>query len=168
MSYVSFADSHSNELQSKSPPVEVVVLLMGSYEGGEFSGDMWLRAKFKNNTAETFSSASVYITAKEFKMVPAKDKDHTAHPDIGFIVLSPDLLSYPSETRPWKPGETLTLTRTYQPIGVDSDDAKDFQQWDRDMFEYFTVKLKLQANELMNVTHLVSYYWADASPSKWK
>ena len=156
------------ELQRTSPPVEVVLLLMGSYENGFFIGDLWLRARFKNNTTQAYSFTDVYITPKEFQIVPPKDKDHSAHPDIGFIVHSPDILTYPSDTRPWKPGETVTLTRDYHPFGADAEGTKNFRQWDRDMFEYFTVKLKLQPNELLNVTQLVNCFWVSATPAKWK
>ena len=162
------AATPAEELQRTSPPVEVVLLLMGSYENGFFIGDIWLRARFKNNSTQAFSFTDVYITPKEFKIVPPKDKDHAAHPDIGFIVHSPDILTYPSETRPWKPGETVTLTRDFHPFGADKEGGKNFRQWDWDMFEYFTVKLKLQPNELLNVTQLVNCCWVSASPAKWK
>ncbi len=141
---------------------------MGSYESGFFIGDLWLRARFKNNTTQAFSFTDVYITPKEFKIVPPEDKGHSAHPDIGLIVLSPDILTYPSDTRPWKPGETVTLTRDYHPFGDAAEGKKDFRKWDRDMFEYFTVKLKLQPNELLNVTQLVNCFWVSARPAKWK
>ena len=162
------AQSPAADLQRTSPPVEVVLLLMGSYENGFFIGDVWLRARFKNNTKDAFSFTDVYITPKEFKVVPPQDRDHAAHPDIGFIVHSPDILTYPSETRPWKPGETVTLTRDYHPFGTDKEGTKNFRQWDQDMFEYFTVKLKLPANELLNVTNHVSCFWVSATKAKWK
>jgi hypothetical protein len=158
----------ADELQRTSPPVEVAVLLMGSYENGFFSGDLWLRARFKNNTNRAFSFTDVYITPKEFQIVPPKDKDHSAHPNIGLIVNSPDTLTYPSDTHPWKPGEVVTLTRDYHPFGADAEGTKNFRKWDRDMFEYFTVKLKLQPNELVNVTQLVNCFWVTATPAKWK
>jgi hypothetical protein len=162
------AASPAEELQRTSPPVEVVLLLMGSYENGFFVGDIWLRARFKNNSSKAFSMTDVYITPKEFKVVPPKDKDHAAYPSIGFKVLSPDILIYPSETRPWKPGETVTLTRDFHPFGADAEGAKNFSQSNWDMFEYFTVKLKLQPNELLNVTQLVNCFWVSATPAKWK
>ncbi len=156
------------ELQRTSPPVEVVLLLMGSYENGFFIGDVWLRARFKNNSTTAFSMTDVYITPKEFKIVPPKDKDHTAYPSVGFKVLSPDILTYPSETHPWKPGEAVTLMRDFHPFGADAEGTRNFSQSNWDMFEYFTVKLKLQPNELLNVTQLVNCFWVSATPAKWK
>ncbi len=155
-------------LASAESPVEVVLLLMGSYENGFFIGDIWLRARFKNNSTKAFSMASAFITPKEFKVVPPKDKDHEAYPTIGLKVLSPDILTYPSETSPWKPGDIVTLTRDFHPFGADSEKSKNYEQSNRDMFEYFTVKLKLQPNELLNVTKLVNFLWVSATPAKWK
>ena len=158
-------ESATAEIQRTSPPIEVVALLMGYYESGMFIGDIWIRAKIKNNTSKSYSFASVYITSKKFTIVPPTKKGYSPHPDCGLIVTCPEIGHYPSESQPWKPGETITLTRTYRPFTEDLPESKNFQQWDRNMFDYLTFGLALKPNELLNITSLVNCYWDCISPT---
>ncbi len=143
------------ELLKTSPAYDVMVILQGEYEDEiGFIGDIWLRAKVKNNTIYTFEQpVTLFITPKDYQVID--NNIGNKWPSSGVMLMNQKTLA-----PPWKPGEVITVSgKLLEDFGEDN-----YQDYEIEFEKYLLEVIKPKANDPTIIDDYISTFYGMGGP----